>query len=129
MATAGFIKAPPTTTTTTTPAQLAIVLTGGQLTANAGDQAAMLARFATQLQRTGAGTVLAGANGSATGTGPIGVARADTADTTLSTVDNADTAAGRITTILALQEQLNGKAGNYGTASNAQSPIPQPTNS
>jgi Copper transport outer membrane protein, MctB len=126
MATAGFIKAPPATTT---PAQLAIVLTGGQLTNNAGDQAAMLARFATQLQRTGAGTVLAGTNGSATGTAPIGVARADTADTALSTVDNTDTAAGRITTILALQEQLNGKAGNYGTAANAQSPLPQPTNS
>lgn len=125
LASAGFIKVPPPTT----PAQLAIVLTGGQQPDSAGDRAAMLARFATQLQRTGAGTVLAGANPSATGTGPIGVARADTADSALSTVDNADTAAGRITTILALQEQLNGKAGNYGTAANAQSPAPQPTSS
>ena len=125
LATAGFIKAAPQQTTTT-PAQLAIVLTGGQQTDNAGDRAAMLARFATQLQKTGPGTVLAGETGSATGTSPIGVARADTADNQLSTVDNEDTAAGRITTILALQEQLTGKSGNYGTASNAQSPTPQP---
>jgi hypothetical protein len=125
LASAGFIKAPPATT----PAQLAVILTGGQQTDNAGDRAAMLARFATQLQKIGAGTVLAGQNGSATGSGPIGVARADTADNLLSTVDNTETAAGRITTVLALQEQLNGKAGNYGTASNAQSPSPQPATS
>jgi hypothetical protein len=125
LASAGFIRTPPTTT----PAQLAVVLTGTQQPDNAADRAAMLARFATQLQRTGTGTVLAGTTGSATGTAPIGVARADTADSSLSTVDNEDTAAGRITTILALQEQLNGKSGNYGTANNAQSPIPQPTNS
>jgi hypothetical protein len=124
LASAGFIKA--TTTTTKTPAQLAIILTGGQQTNNAGDRAAMLARFATQLQKSGQGTVLAGKTGSATGTSPIGVARADTADNQLSTVDNEDTPAGRITTILALQEQQTGKAGNYGTASNAQSPTPQP---
>jgi len=122
LASAGFIKA----AQTTTPAQLAIVLTGGQQTDNAGDRAAMLARFATQLQKTGPGTVLAGETGSATGTSPIGVARADTADNQLSTVDNEETPAGRITTILALQEQQTGKAGNYGTASNAQSPTPQP---
>jgi hypothetical protein len=125
LASAGFIKSPPATT----PAQLAVVLTGGQQTDNAGDRAAMLARFATQLQRTGAGTVLAGETGSATGTGPIGVARADTADNLLSTVDNTETATGRITTVLALQEQVNGKSGNYGTASNAQSPSPQPATS
>ena len=122
LASAGFIKA----AQTTTPAQLAIVLTGGQQPDNAGDRAAMLARFATQLQKSGQGTVLAGETGSATGTGPIGVARADTADNQLSTVDNEETPAGRITTILALQEQQTGKAGNYGTASNAQSPTPQP---
>jgi hypothetical protein len=125
LASAGFIKAPPSTT----PAQLAIVLTGGQLGDSAGDRAAMLARFATQLQRTGAGTVLVGSNGSATGTGPVGVVRADTADSSLSTVDNVETAAGRVTAVLALQEQLNGKSGSYGTAANAQSPVPQPANS
>jgi hypothetical protein len=108
------------------PGQLAVVLTGGAQTGDdAADRASMLARFATQLQRTGAGTVLAGANGSADGSGPIGVVRADSsASSVLSTVDDEGTAAGRIVTVLALQEQLGGKAGSYGTAGNAQAPLP-----
>jgi hypothetical protein len=39
-------------------------------------------------------------------------------------VDDANTAAGRIVTVLALQEQLAGKVGSYGTAGNAHSPLP-----
>jgi hypothetical protein len=108
------------------PAQLAVVLTGAQASGDgAGDKAATIARFATQLDRSGAGTVLAGDPGSADGTGAIGVVRADTAATSiLSTVDNVDTAAGRITTVLALHEQLDGAAGRYGIAGNAQGPAP-----
>ncbi len=108
------------------PAQLAIVLTGAQLTGDgAGDRAATIARFAAQMDRSGAGTVLAGDPGSAGGSGPIGVVRADTSATSiLSTVDNADSAAGRVATILALQEQLNGGSGRYGIAGNAQAIAP-----
>jgi hypothetical protein len=107
---------------TVTPAQLAVVLTGGAVTgAGAGDRAASVARFAAALDRAGAGAVLAGRAGSAEGNGPVGVARADTDITSaLTTVDNVDTAAGQITTVLGLQEQLNGGAGRYGTASSAQ---------
>ncbi|MGH3431015.1 MAG: copper transporter, partial [Mycobacteriales bacterium] len=109
------------------PAQLAIVLTGGAVSGDsAADRASTIARFATQLQRSGAGAVLAGAAGSANGTGSIGVVRADSAaNSVLSTVDNMDTAAGRISTVLALEEQLTGKAGSYGTAGNARLPVPQ----
>ncbi|HEX3782695.1 MAG TPA: copper transporter [Pseudonocardiaceae bacterium] len=112
------------------PAQLALVLTGGAETGNdPADRAAMLAQFATQVQRSGAGTVLAGGAGSAGGSGAIGVVRADSAaNSILSTVDNADTAAGRVVTVLALQSQLNGHSGAYGTAGNAASPVPEPTN-
>jgi hypothetical protein len=108
------------------PAQLAIVLIGAQTSGDgAGDKAATIARFATQLDRSGAGTVLAGDPDSAGGTGAIGVVRADTAATSiLSTVDNVDAAAGRITTILALREQLDGTSGRYGIAGNAQGPAP-----
>jgi hypothetical protein len=110
-----------------TAAQLAVILTGGPETGDsAGDRAATIARFATQIQRTGAGAVLAGGPGSAEGTGPVAVVRADTAaNSTLSTVDNVDTAAGRIVTVMALQEQLSSKAGAYGTAGNAKSPLPE----
>ena len=108
------------------PAQLAVVLTGGAITGDAaGDRAAMIARFATQLDRSGAGTVLVGRTAAADGTGPVGVARADTAITSvLSTVDGTQTAAGRIVTVLALREQLDGAAGRYGTAGNAQAVAP-----
>jgi hypothetical protein len=108
------------------PAQLAVVLTGGAIRGDAvGDRAATIARFATQVDRAGAGTVLAGGAGSADGTGPLGVVRADTAATQiLSTVDNVDTPAGRVVTLLALREQLDEKSGRYGTAGNAQATAP-----
>jgi hypothetical protein len=111
------------------PAQLAIVLAGGAAQGDgAGDRAATIARFAAQVDRSGAGTVLAGGPGSADGTGPLGAVRADTAATQiLSTVDNVNTPAGRVVTILALREQLEEKAGRYGIAGNAQAPAPGPT--
>lgn len=105
-----------------TPGQLGLVLTGGAVTGDsAGDRAATVARFAAALDRSSAGVVLAGRAGSAEGNGPIGVARAD-ADITaaVTTVDNVDSAAGQVTTVLGLREQLDGRAGRYGTAANAQ---------
>lgn len=118
----GFVKAGPGIG----PGQLALVLTGGEATGDgAGDRAAALARFATQLDRSGAGAVLAGDPASAEGTGAIAVVRADTSATSiLSTVDDANSAAGQITTILALAEQLDAHAGRYGIAGNAQAPAP-----
>lgn len=108
--------------TAVAPGQLAVVLTGGAVTGDgAGDRASTVARFAAALDRTSAGVVLAGRAGSADGNGPVGVARADTDITAaLTTVDNVDTAAGQITTILGLREQLEGKAGQYGTSPSAQ---------
>lgn len=108
------------------PAQLAIVLTGGEAAGDgAGNKAATMARFAAQLDRSGAGAVLAGSQGSAGGTGAVGVARADTAVTSvLSTVDNVASHSGRIASVLALREQLEGDAGRYGTAGNAEAPAP-----
>jgi hypothetical protein len=108
------------------PAQLAVVLTGGAVNGDsAADRAATIARFATQLDRSGAGTVLAGGSGSAEGTGAVGVVRADTSATSvLSTVDDLDRPAGQIVTVLALREQLEGKAGRYGVAGNAEARAP-----
>lgn len=107
-------------------AQLAVVITGGKATGQGvGDKAATVGRFATELDKAGAGAVLAGNTSAASGTGPIGVVRADTAATdVLSTVDNVHTAAGRVVTVLALREQLEGDSGRYGTAGNAEGPAP-----
>ncbi|MFI7679336.1 copper transporter [Actinophytocola sp. NPDC049390] len=118
----GFVKA----SQGLQPAQLAVVLTGGAASGDgAGDRAATIARFATQVDRSGAGAVLAGGAGSAEGTGPVGVVRADTAATSiLSTVDNVDSSAGRVVAVLALREQLEGEAGRYGNAGNAERTSP-----
>jgi Copper transport outer membrane protein, MctB len=112
------------------PAQLAVVLTGGAEDGDgAGDRAATVARFAAQVDRSGAGAVLAGADGSAGGTGAIGVVRADSSSTAvLSTVDNVHTPAGRVVTVLALREQLEGESGRYGNAGNAEAPAPGASN-
>jgi hypothetical protein len=118
----GFVRASPGLG----PGQLALVLTRGQAEGDgAGDKAATLARFSAQLDRSGAGTVLAGDPDSAEGTGAVGVVRADTSATAiLSTVDDVDIAAGRVAAILALAEQMDDVAGRYGVAANAQAPLP-----
>lgn len=102
------------------PAQLAVVVTGGNSEDGDGNRGAIVARFAGGLDARGAGTVLAGRTGAANGNGPVAVVRADSAlSTGVSTVDNVDREAGRITTTLALQEQLDGGAGRYGTGPNS----------
>ncbi|GAA2972908.1 copper transporter [Actinokineospora diospyrosa] len=118
----GFLAAVPDVK----PAQLAVILTGGTSTGeDAGDRAATVARFAAQVDRSGAGAVLAGGAGSADGAGALGVVRADTAATSiLSTVDNVDTPAGRVVVVLALAEQVAERAGRYGSAGNAQAAAP-----
>jgi outer membrane murein-binding lipoprotein Lpp len=102
-------------------ANLVLVLTGGARTGiDAADSAAVYARLAAQLDLTGAGAVLAGAEGSAEATGAVGVARADPQVVgRLSTVDDAQTGFGRVATVLALQEQLDNRAGSYGTGPGA----------
>ncbi|WP_137724104.1 copper transporter [Prescottella subtropica] len=103
------------------PGQLAVVLTGaGNPDNTGGNRGAIVARFAGALDGRGAGTVLAGPTASAEGNGPIAVARADAAlAAVLSTVDDVDRESGRITTVLALQEQLAGGSGRYGTGPGA----------
>lgn len=120
---AGFL----TTSGDVRPAQLAVVIAGGKVSdAGAGERASTLARFATQLDRSGAGTVLAGDKGGRKGAGPVDVVRANSAAAgILSTVDNVDAPAGKVVTVLALREQLEGHAGAYGTTGNARSAAPR----
>ncbi|WP_164874096.1 copper transporter [Rhodococcus spongiicola] len=103
------------------PARLAVVLTGsGDPDNTSGNRGAAIARFADALDGRGAGTVLAGHRASSEGNGPIAVARADAAvSAVLTTVDDVDRESGRITTALALQEQLEGGSGRYGTGPGA----------
>jgi hypothetical protein len=119
---AGFVRPGPAPA----PAQLAVVLTGDQVGgADAAERAATLARLAGELDRAGSGAVLAGRSGSDGATGAVGVVRADaSAEAKLSTVDDVQDPLGQVATVLALREQASGQAGRYGSAGNAQGPIP-----
>jgi len=103
------------------PADTALIVTGGGLEADAGNQGATVARLAAGLAPHGAGTVVAGRDGSASGTAAVAVTRSDLALAgAVSTVDDIDTQSGRITTVLALQElAAGGRPGQYGIGQGA----------
>lgn len=105
----------------TAPADTAVVMTGGALPADAGNQGAIVARFAAALASHGYATVLAGRDGSADGVSAIAVARSDAAlSAAVTTVDDAGIADGRITTVLALQSLISGAPpAHYGTGPGA----------
>ncbi|MCG7609868.1 channel-forming protein [Mycolicibacterium sp. (ex Dasyatis americana)] len=109
-------------------ADTALIITGGGFGVDGGNRGATVARFAAGLAPHGAGTVLAGRSGSASGTGAVAVTRSDAGlAAAVSTVDDADSSAGQITAVLALGDLVGGgKAGKYGTGQGAASvTVPQ----
>ena len=111
-----------------TAANTAIVVTGGAMKEDAGNSGPTVARFASALAPHGAGTVLAGADGSSSGTAAVAVVRADSGMAgAVTTVDDVDLESGRITAILALHDLLNGsRTGQYGSGEGAQAlTVPQ----
>lgn len=110
------------------PADTALIVTGGALPEDAGNQGSTVARFAAGMAPHGSGTVLAGRDGSASGTAAVAVARSDASlGTAVSTVDDIDSESGRITSVLALGDLIaGGKPGQYGIGQGAASvTIPQ----
>jgi hypothetical protein len=107
------------------PADYAVVLTAGTFTgSDAADRNATVADLVTALDSAGSGAIVAGDAGSAGDTGLVGVIRGDpTMSAAISTVDNAGTAAGRISTVLALVGEGDGTSGKYGTGEDTQ-PVP-----
>lgn len=103
------------------PADAAIIVTGGALPDDAGNQGVTVARFAAALAPHGSATVLAGRDGSAETIAAVAVTRADAGLANLvTTVDDVDTAAGRITTVLALESMIEGQpADKYGVGPGA----------
>ncbi|ORW85297.1 channel-forming protein [Mycobacterium sp. IEC1808] len=109
-------------------ANAALVVTGGALPQDAGNQGVSVARFSAALAPHGSGTLLAGRDGSATGGSAVAVARADAGmNSAISTVDDIEAAPGRITTVLGLHDLINGgHIGQYGTGHGATSiTVPQ----
>ena len=118
---------------TITPAQGIIVVTGGDIEEGEGVKddadvfaATVLADFARGLDSRGDAVVLAGRRGAASPNGSIALIRSNAeASAAVSTVDSLDSETGRISTVLALAEQIGGKSGAYGSATNAQAPAPE----
>ena len=112
------------------PADYAVVLTAGAFSgADAADRNAMVVDLVTALDAAGSGAVVSGDAGSAAENGLVGVIRADpTLSTAISTVDNGATAAGQISTVLALGRESEGTSGKYGIGEDTQPvpPVPAP---
>jgi hypothetical protein len=109
-------------------ANAALVVTGGSLPQDAGNQGVSVARFSAALAPHGSGVLLAGRDGSAAGGAAVAVTRADPGiSSAISTVDDIDTAPGRITAVLGLHDLTNGgHVGQYGTGHGATSiTVPQ----
>ena len=119
---AGFISA----SGPVAPGRSVIVLTGAARTGDsATSRAQTIVDMASALRQTAQGVVLTGRTGSEGTTGAVGLVRSDTAASAIvSTVDDVNTDAGRIATVLALVEQNGGGVGRYGVGANAQAPVP-----
>ena len=80
----------------------------------------------TQLQKFKAAVVVAGDAGSATAGGIVALVRGADVRTSVSSVDNADTAAGQVSTILTLAATATSQVGHYGTGAGADALFPSP---
>ncbi|MDL4820330.1 copper transporter [Actinomadura opuntiae] len=85
-----------------------------------------LISLATALDGAGRGTVVGGPLTSAQEGGLIAALRDSDAGDSVSAVDAVDTSSGQVVTILALQNELNGKSGQYGTGAGASGYLPSP---
>ena len=107
------------------PATLVVVVGNGTLPKDAYAGPAEL-DLITALQSKGGDVVVAGDTGSATGGGVVALVRGSAAKSSVSTVDDADTAFGQVSTVLALAEAVNSQVGHYGTAPGADALFPTP---
>ncbi|MFI0479807.1 copper transporter [Actinomadura sp. 9N215] len=94
-----------------------------------GDHNKALISLASALDGAGRGTVVGGPPTSAQEGGLIAALRDSDAEDSVSAVDVVDTASGQVVTILALQDEMSGKSGQYGTGPGASgyAPSPAPT--
>jgi Copper transport outer membrane protein, MctB len=107
------------------PADYAIVLASSAFTGQDGaERSGTLVDLVAALDAAGSGAVVAGDPASAAESGLVGVIRADPdLSAAISTVDNVDATAGRISAVLALGQESEGTSGKYGTGEDTQ-PVP-----
>lgn len=115
------------------PAPNVVIIVSGQPADQADERNHMVLSLATALDKAGAAVVIAGDAASATEDGVIAAARDDAAvATSVSTIDNADRASGRVNVVWALRAEATGSSGSYGAVADADpiapspSPLPEP---
>jgi hypothetical protein len=81
----------------------------------------------TALQAKGAQVVVAGDTGSATDAGVVALVRSSPAKANVSTIDNANSSFGQVSTVLAVVGIAKSQVGHYGTAKGADALFPAPT--
>jgi Copper transport outer membrane protein, MctB len=110
-----------------TPSSLIVVLAHGALKPKDYGATTELA-LVTALSRAGGKVVVAGDPTSAVSGGLVASVRASAADRgTASTVDNADSAFGQVSAVLALSAVAKGQSGQYGTEQGADALFPAPS--
>lgn len=107
-------------------AKTVVVVSSGTLAKGAYAGAAEL-DLINALQERGGTVVVAGDTGSARRAGVVALVRTGAAKSVVSTVDNADTPYGQVSTVLALAQAGNSQVGQYGTAAGADALFPRPT--
>jgi hypothetical protein len=106
-------------------ADFAVVLTAGAFEGeDAGERNGTLTDLLAAFDTAGSGVVVAGDAESAGENGLVGAVRGDPSlSAAISTVDNAATAAGQLSIVLALAAEGEGTSGNYGIGEDTQ-PVP-----
>ena len=92
-----------------------------------GDENASLLPLSDELYRNGQGAVAAGPGSAAQPGGYLSAVRDSTLSGQVSTVDLLPEAIGRVVLVFALEEQINGGSGHYGTGPGADSVAPPVT--
>lgn len=105
-------------------AQLALLVTGAPTADDPDGYDAVAAEIAVALDESAVGVVVAGPSAAAD-KGVVRAVRESTADAKVSSVDALDLPAGRVVTVLALAEQAQGAAGQYGVGEAADSAAPR----
>ncbi|MDO9380191.1 MAG: copper transporter [Nocardioidaceae bacterium] len=105
---------------------LAVVVAGDPDGSGTGD---VVAAVAGGLDAASKGVVVAGTPASARGDGAVAGIRGGDDAAAVSTVDTAETAAGAAVTVLALREQSDGSAGQYGAVDATDGAMPGATGS
>ncbi|RKS73244.1 copper transport outer membrane protein MctB [Actinomadura pelletieri DSM 43383] len=91
-----------------------------------GDDNKALISLASALDAAGRGTVVGGPPTSAQEGGLIAALRDSDTKDSVSAIDVVDSASGQVVTILALQNEMSGKSGQYGTGAGTSGYAPSP---